>query len=269
MTPKTSWSALGHHQVDVGDDLVDPGAEGVGHELDLLFEDAAVEAQELARLLVDLLGEPAEAHVVERDVGALVERPVGPLLQGDALDPPGHPRQGQGEHPAEVAGVEPGAVDGRAAPGAGLEQSVQVGRGKRLRVEAEGGGDHVLPAGQDGAHVVERGVAGHVGDAVGVEGQQAGDVTGGGDADRLAAGEHPEVGSVLGRGVDPPAHELEVRPIDDGADRLDPLRPGRPLDHSVRHRSPVLADGRPLRPMVRGPAPAPGPGREAPVVSVP
>src|SRR5207237_454222 len=70
---------------DLGRHLVDAGVERVGEQPHLFDEDAAVEAQELALVLAHLVERLAESHVVERDAGALVERPVRAFLQRDPV----------------------------------------------------------------------------------------------------------------------------------------------------------------------------------------
>ena len=147
--PEDVVVVLGQHELDLGGDLVDAGAERVGEQPHLLLEDAAVEAQEVAGLLGDLVGRAPEPHVVERDVGALVDRPVGPLLQGDALDAAAHARQRERQHAAEVARVQPGAVDRRAALLDRRRAGAQIVGGQGGRVEEERRGRDVGPAGED------------------------------------------------------------------------------------------------------------------------
>ena len=133
-----------------------PGMERIGHQPDLLLEDAAVEPQEVAVLLVHLLRRTAEAHVVERDVGALVDRPVGPLLQRDALDAAAHARQREWQHAAEVAGIQTGAVDRLEPCSHASSRRRRSPAGSARWIEEECRRHDVGPAGENPAHLVER-----------------------------------------------------------------------------------------------------------------
>ena len=125
----------GGHRLDRRGHLIDAGVERIGHQPHLVGEDAAVEGQEVVGGGADVFDGLAEGHVVERDRGAVVERPVGPLLQGDPVDAPAHPRHGQRQHAGEVARVQSAAVHA-ATPGlARPKKSVPVVRVDAARMK--------------------------------------------------------------------------------------------------------------------------------------
>jgi hypothetical protein len=111
---------------------------------------------------------------------------------------------------------------------------------------------------------VERRDAGEVGHAVGAEGQDRLDVTGGSHADRVASGERGDVGALLVGAVDLGADQLEVGPVDDRPDRFDPLVAGRPLHDPVHHGYP----DQPALPPDRGPPGGPPPSGPPPSPAV-
>jgi hypothetical protein len=142
--------------------LVERRAECVTDEPDLFFEYRAVERQEVGRGRADLLDRLTECHVVERDCGALVHRPVGPLLKGDLVDGAAHAGKRQRQHARQVARVQTAAVHGAGARLACREHPVPLGRLHALRMEHECRGGNVFPAGQQRADIVDAGGAGGV-----------------------------------------------------------------------------------------------------------
>ena len=193
--------------------------------------------------LIDFDGLP-ECHVVERDSGALVDRPVGALLQRDLVDRSAHARKRQRQHTREVAGVEATAVHRAGALLAGREDAVAIGGVDPRRVEQKCRRDNVFPAFQQSANVIEMRGARGVEDAVGVQLQDLLDVGGRGHADRLAADERADVDTVLRLGVDQRADEVEiVAVVEDGGDDLAAHRAGAPLNNPIHART-VAAQGR-------------------------
>jgi len=179
---------------------------------------------------------PTEAHVVEGDVRTLVKGPVGAFLQDHLVDASTHPGQRQREHTGQVSRVQAGSVDRGAATFAGLDDPGQVCGRQRLGIEQEGGRDDVLARLEQRADLVQVRVAWHVEDTVGVRVADRLQVARRRHADRVASGQHAEILAVLLGAVHPAADQVEVVAVDDGPDRLDTLRAGRPLNHSIRHR---------------------------------
>ena len=111
-----------------------------------------------------------------------------------------------------------------------LERPAQLGGDVRREDERhDGARDDVLPGAQDPRHVVDglggpqvggRGVA----DAVGVEREQRVDVVRRGDTERRDAGELARVTPRLLGAVHPEPDELELRVLDDEAQRVDARR---------------------------------------------
>ena len=148
--------------------LVDAGIERIGHQPHLITEDAAVEGKEVVGSRVDVLDGLAEGHVVEGDRGAVVERPVGALLQGDPVDAPAHSRQCQRQYAGQVARVQSAAVHAGAPGLAGPQQPVAVIRVDAAGMEQKRCRDNVFPARQYCANLVDAGIAWRVEHAVGV-----------------------------------------------------------------------------------------------------
>ena len=203
----------GRYCLDRRGHLVDAGIERIGHQPHLVAEDAAVEGQEVVGGGVDVLDGLAERHVVEGDRGAVVERPVGALLQGDPVDAPAHTGQRQRQHPGQVARVQAASVHAAAPCLARLQQSVAVGWVDAARMEQKRCRDNVLAAREDLADLVDAGVAWGVENAIGIECEDFVDVGGGGDADGGAVNEGGDVGAVLVRRVHPGADDREVAAV--------------------------------------------------------
>ena len=187
----------GGHRLDRRGHLIDAGVESIGHQPHLIGEDAAVEGQEVIGGGADVLDGLAEGHVVEGDRGAVVERPVGALLQSDPVDAPAHPRQCQRQHAGEVARVQAAAMHA-ATPGlAGFKKSVPVVCVDAARMKQKCCRHNVFAAGEDGADIVDAGVARRVEHAVGIEGEDLRDIGGGGDADGGATNQLGDIDTVL------------------------------------------------------------------------
>ena len=233
---KISWSCSAATASTDRRHLVDPGVQRVGEQPHLLGEDRAVEGEEFVCGDADLVDRCAEAHVVERDRGAVVDRPVGPLLQGQLVDGAAHPAQRQRQRPGQVAGVQPAAVHADPARVAGGQQPVAIGGGQAVGMEQERRRDDVLAARQDGAHLVEVGEPRRVHHAVGIDGQDAVDVGGCGDPDRVAADQHACVDTVLVVGIHSDTGQFESGPgIEDRCEHLPADGAGTPLDDAQCH----------------------------------
>ena len=133
---------------DVDGDLVDVGVERIGQEPDLFDEDRLSCRAGIGRRRAMISGGSTERHVAEADAGALVERQVGALLQGDLVDRAAHPRQRQRQDARQVARVEAAGVKRAAAVAACRRQPFTVGIGQPGRIEQEDGRGDVLAAGQ-------------------------------------------------------------------------------------------------------------------------
>ena len=110
------------------------------------------------------------------------------------------------------------------------------------RIHVPDGRDHIGPGDQQGVEVVDvaPGIVTvderrqrRVDDDVGAEVGDGGSIVGGGDADRVTAGELAGVAAGLVGRRDVHADELEFRSFDDRAQRRPTDVAGRPLDHAV------------------------------------
>ena len=161
------------------------------------------------------VGRAAEVHLVEGDLDAVIDRPVGAFLHLDMLDAARHPGQRDRHHHTEVARFSPvpcRSCARRRSPAAALPAR-RVPSGP---VEGERGGDQVCARSQDRSGLGDAGVARcveHGVDAGGV------DLLGGGDPDRFPAREFTRVAPDLLVGVHLDPGQFEVGMVEDAADR--------------------------------------------------
>src|SRR5664280_2003711 len=102
-------------------------------------------------------------------------------------------------------------------------------------VKEERSGDHVGPAGQNTADLVERGEPWELGHAVGAESQDLVHLQGGRYTTGLATCQDPRVDPGLVFAIDLGPNQLHVGPVQNRPNRLDALVAGRPLNDPVAH----------------------------------
>jgi hypothetical protein len=234
----------GQHRV-VRPDLIQRHVHPVGHKGDRLAVELAVQHGQRPGLKIQPGRVGPHAHHGEHEVrvghGGRVE-------QFGHLDAP-HvgTHAGQPEHQAlqNIAGVHPGAVQGRAAGSPGLVEHGQPGRAVRGRVVVARGGDHVLARAQQRAQVFivplvgqlqPRGVDHHVR----VQGQDLGSVPGRDDAGGRVPGDRARVLPGLALGVHVQPGQVQVRVVQHRAQAGLAHRSGSPLHDSISHFSACL-----------------------------
>src|ERR1700680_2086826 len=108
----------------------------------------------------------------------------------------------------------------------------------RLRwVEPAEWGDDIFARLQDGSDHVGVSHERAVQDAVSLEGQESGHITGGGDPEELTAQKGAEVDTLLGRAMDPCTHQLKIGVLEYAGHGGTPYPSCGPLNDSKPHRS--------------------------------
>ncbi len=179
----------------------------------------------------------AEAHEVEDQLRRVARRHVGELLNQQMMEPTLQRGEDEWQRLGDEAGARAGAVERGAPLRAGsLNAPACLGVESGRVVELAARRDHVHPGFEQPAERVDVHSVSHVEHAIGLQGKDLRDVTGGQHPGGRHAAELARVAPRLVLRVDVQADEVEVGMRNDGPQGVRPDVPGRPLHDRVAIR---------------------------------